>query len=219
MDTITGTAAKKADRYAMDVMGIPSLTLMQNASSCVAGYIEENYPGKTVLIYAGTGNNGADGVCIARILKDKFDPAVVITGDLKKASWEFLFQLSEFKKCNGKVLYYEDLEELPYADVMVDAIYGIGLKGSLREPSRSVLARISSMKYPHVVAVDVPSGIDSDTGANTGEAVLAEVTITFGRMKTGLITLQGVKAAGRVIVLDIGIPDEAYLAEDQPDSH
>ncbi|MBQ2606186.1 MAG: bifunctional ADP-dependent NAD(P)H-hydrate dehydratase/NAD(P)H-hydrate epimerase, partial [Clostridiales bacterium] len=95
-------------------------------------------------------------------------------------------------------------------DVMVDAIYGIGLKGSLREPSRSVLARIRSMNYPHVVAVDIPSGIDSDTGANTGAVIPAEVTITFGRNKTGLVTGEGVKAAGRVIVCDIGIPDEAY---------
>ncbi len=210
MDIITGTAAKKADRYAIDVMGIPSLTLMQNASTCAARYIEENYQGKTVLVFAGTGNNGADGVCIARILKGSFDPAIVITGGLKKASWEFLYQLSEFKRCSGKVMYYEDLDELPFADVMVDAVYGIGLKGSLRAPARSVLARIRSMNYPHVVAVDIPSGIDSDTGANTGAVIPAEVTITFGRNKTGLVTGEGVKAAGRVIVCDIGIPDEAY---------
>ena len=84
---ITGTKAKAADRYAIDVMGIPSLTLMENASREVAIYIEEHFTDKKILILCGTGNNGADGICVANILnadkKISTSPAVVITGNLE----------------------------------------------------------------------------------------------------------------------------------------
>ena len=96
---ITGTQAKAADRYAIDVMGIPSLTLMENASREVASYIEEHFASEKILILCGTGNNGADGICIANILnrnkKISTAPAVVVTGNLEHASWEFLHQLSD----------------------------------------------------------------------------------------------------------------------------
>lgn len=207
METITGTHSKLADRYAIDVLGIPSLELMENASRHVAEYIRRELRGKKILVACGTGNNGADGVCIARLIRDEFEVSLVIAGDLKKASWEFLYQLSEYKRIGGSITFFEDLQQLPQADVLVDAIFGIGLKGRLRPDAEAVLAKVDSMNYPHVVAVDVPSGIDADTGDSTGVVIPADVTITFGRNKTGLTE----DKAGKVMVCDIGIPDEAYI--------
>jgi len=211
MEVITGSAAKAADRYAIDVMGIPSLELMQNASACVAEYIRTSCKDKKIVICAGTGNNGADGICIANILMGEFDIDVVITGDLKKASWEFYYQLSAYKRAGGKVMYLSDIRRLPEADVLVDAIYGIGLKGALRPDASLILAKVKAMNYPHIIAVDVPSGINSDTGEATGVVISANVTVTFGRNKTGLITGDGILCSGKVIVCDIGIPEEAYV--------
>lgn len=213
-DVISGTVSKKADRYAIDVLGIPSLTLMETASSKVAAHIISNFPTSSVLVLSGTGNNGADGICIARLLCE--DPAFtgtvqsVVAGNLEHASWEFLHQLAQFKRIGGNVTYYRNDVALPSSDVFVDAVFGIGLLSQLRKDKKDLLMSADRMHYPHVVAVDVPSGINSDTGELMGAGIHAKTTITFGRSKTGLITGEGREYAGNVIVEDIGIPDEAY---------
>lgn len=213
-DVITGTVSKKADRYAIDVLGIPSLTLMETASSKVAAHIISNFPTSSVLVLSGTGNNGADGICIARLLTEHNNftgnVQVVISGNLEHASWEFLNQLSEFKHIGGNITYYKEDTVLPASDVLVDAVFGIGLLTPLREDKAALLSKADALHCPHVIAVDVPSGISSDTGELMGAGIHAEHTITFGRNKTGLINGDGKIYAGEVIVEDIGIPDEAY---------
>ena len=213
-EAISGTASKKADRYAIDVLGIPSLTLMETASSKVAAHIIRSFPSSSVLILSGTGNNGADGICIARLITEdsEFTGAVqaVVSGNLEHASWEFLHQLSEFKRIGGKITYYKNGDGLPSSDVLVDAVFGIGLLSQLREDKKYLLTKADCMHYPHVIAVDIPSGINSDTGELMGAGIHAGTTVTFGRSKTGLITGEGQEYAGSVIVEDIGIPEEAY---------
>ena len=211
---ITGTQAKVADRYAIDVMGIPSLTLMENASREVASYIEEHFASEKILILCGTGNNGADGICVANILnsnkKISTPPAVVITGNLEHARWEFLHQLSEYKKAGSTPVFAQKFD-LKGFDVLVDAVFGIGLKSRLREDKAQLLRDADSAGFKHVIAIDMPSGINSDSGDLTGAGIHATVTITFGKMKTGLANGIGPEYAGEVIVRDIGIPEEAYL--------
>ncbi|MBR3081778.1 MAG: NAD(P)H-hydrate epimerase [Clostridiales bacterium] len=212
---ITGTQAKAADRYAMDVMGIPSLTLMENASREVATYIEENHTSEKILILCGTGNNGADGVCIANILnankKISTAPTVVITGNLEHASWEFLHQLSEYKKAGFTPVFARGNDIFDGCGVLVDAVFGIGLKSELREDKASLLKAADSAGFKHVIAVDMPSGINSDSGELMGAGIHASTTITFGKMKTGLAENSGPEYAGEVLVRDIGIPEEAYI--------
>lgn len=211
---ITGTQAKAADRYAIDVMGIPSLTLMENASREVAIYIEEHFTDKKILILCGTGNNGADGICVANMLnadkKISTSPAVVITGNLEHASWEFLHQLSEYKKSGGTPLYSGNPDFSGY-DVLVDAVFGIGLKSVLREDKAALLNAADSAGFKHVIAIDMPSGINSDSGELMGAGIHAATTITFGKMKTGLANGSGPEYAGEILVRDIGIPEEAYV--------
>lgn len=241
-ECISGTVAKAADRYAMDVMGLRSLTLMETASSKIAEYVMKHYPlSHKISVLCGVGNNGADGICASRMLLGAgYQPQVYIVGNLEKASWEFLYQLCRFQQAGGAVrMYRPDMDTanagaatgmavhsdsdtaadaassfladtLPDDDIMIDAIFGIGLHREIAGDYRLFIEEANRRSHGFVLAVDAPSGINTDTGELMGCGIKADVTITFGRNKTGLVCGAGQKLAGRVLVEDIGIPDEAY---------
>ena len=273
---ITGTVAKAADRYAMDVMGLKSLTLMETASSKIAEYVMRHDPlngrdfrhpeesiaasrddgndseclekteskGRTlkISVLCGVGNNGADGVCASHmLLREGYQPQVYIVGNLEKASWEFLYQLCHFQQAGGTVKMYrpnidpaDDGEaaamavhpdsataaddaspfltnRLPDDDILIDGIFGIGLHREIAGDYRAFIEEANRRRHGFVLAIDAPSGINTDTGELMGCGIKADVTITFGRNKTGLVCGAGQNFAGRVLVEDIGIPDEAYI--------
>lgn len=213
---ITGTVAKAADRYAMDVMGLKSLTLMETASSKIAEYIIKHFPlSHKISTLCGVGNNGADGVCASRILlREGYQPHVYIVGNLEKASWEFLYQLCHFQQAGGAVTMYRP-DTLPDDDILIDGIFGIGLHREIAGDYRLFIEEANRHSHGFVLAIDAPSGINTDTGALMGCGIKADVTITFGRNKTGLVRGAGRELAGRVLVEDIGIPDEAYIAAEE----
>lgn len=215
-ECITGTVAKAADRYAMDVMGLKSLTLMETASSKIAEYVMKHYPlSHKISVLCGVGNNGADGVCASRILlKEGYQPHVYIVGNLEKASWEFLYQLCHFQQAGGAVTMYRP-NTLPDDDILIDGIFGIGLHREIAGDYRLFIEEANRRRHGFVLAIDAPSGINTDTGALMGCGIKADVTITFGRNKTGLVRGTGQELAGRVLVEDIGIPDEAYIAAEE----
>ena len=211
---ISGTTAKKADLIAMQEMGLSSLGLMETASSRIADYIKQKYAdqkGSRILILSGVGNNGADGVAAARmLLEDGFDPEVRIVGKLEKASWEFLFQAVVYQQLDGLFSLYQPGDVLPDADICVDGIFGIGLHRAVAGDFKSFIDEVNHHQYGEVIAIDAPSGIDTDTGELMGAGIRADVTITFGRNKTGLVTGAGKDYSGQIIIEDIGIPDAAY---------
>lgn len=209
---ITGTVAKAADRYAMDVMGLKSLALMETASSKIAEYVMKHYPlSHKISVLCGVGNNGADGVCASRILlREGYQPHVYIVGSLEKASWEFLYQLCHFQQAGGAVTMYRP-NTLPDDDILIDGIFGIGLHREIAGDYRLFIEEANRRSHGFVLAIDAPSGINTDTGELMGCGIKADVTITFGRNKTGLACGAGQNLAGRVLVEDIGIPDEAYI--------
>ena len=213
---ITGTVAKAADRYAMDVMGLKSLTLMETASSKIAEYVMKHFPlSHKISVLCGVGNNGADGVCASRILlREGYQPHVYIVGSLEKASWEFLYQLCHFRQAGGVVTMYRP-DTLPDDDILIDAIFGIGLHREIVGDYRLFIEEANRRSHGFVLAIDAPSGINTDTGELMGCGIKADVTITFGRNKTGLVCGAGQKLAGQVLVEDIGIPDEAYIAVEE----
>ena len=248
-ECITGTVAKAADRYAMDVMGLKSLALMETASSKIAAYVMKHYPlngehelqsdapimvnessvncatypKKTesagenlkISVLCGVGNNGADGVCASRmLLGEGYQPHVYIVGNLEKASWEFLYQLCHFQQAGGAVTMYRP-DTLPDDDILIDGIFGIGLHREIAGDYRLFIEEANRRRHGFVLAIDAPSGINTDTGALMGCGIKADVTITFGRNKTGLVRGAGRELAGRVLVEDIGIPDEAYIAAEE----
>ena len=209
---ITGTVAKAADRYAMDVMGLKSLTLMETASSKIAEYIIKHFPlSHKISVLCGVGNNGADGVCASRILlREGYQPHVYIVGSLEKASWEFLYQLCHFQQAGGAATMYRP-DTLQDDDILIDGIFGIGLHREIAGDYRLFIEEANRRSHGFVLAIDAPSGINTDTGELMGCGIKADVTITFGRNKTGLACGAGQNLAGRVLVEDIGIPDEAYI--------
>lgn len=240
---ITGTVAKAADRYAMDVMGLKSLTLMETASSKIAEYVMKHFSlTQKLSVLCGVGNNGADGVCTSRmLLRAGYQPQVYIVGSLEKASWEFLYQLCHFQQAGGTVMmYHPDVDpanageaavmavhpdsdtaadvaspfranRLPDDDILIDGIFGIGLHREIAGDYRTFIEETNRRRHGFVLAIDAPSGINTDTGELMGCGIKADVTITFGRNKTGLVCGAGQDFAGRVLVEDIGIPDEAYI--------
>ena len=237
---ITGTQSKAADRYAIDVMKIPSLELMETASRKAAEELASRFgPETDILICCGTGNNGADGVCMGRILLDKGYRKIrlALCGDPAKETAEFRFQMETWKarpehtqpmrfvlqeagaapsgtaSASGNDPDRETgISSLPDTGVLVDAVFGIGLHRPVEGLYREFLAEMNRIRKTFTLAVDVPSGINSDTGEVMGIAVPADVTVTFGRSKTGLVRAGGPAFAGEILVKEIGIPEEAYEA-------
>ncbi|MCR5009237.1 MAG: NAD(P)H-hydrate epimerase [Oribacterium sp.] len=218
-DLITGTVAKKADMIAMREMGFESLALMETASSKIAIYINRHYTYERdarILVLAGVGNNGADAVAAARMLKETgYDPIVWVVGKLEKASWEFLYQMFHFQKLLGRVNLYRAGDELPDCDICIDGIFGIGLHRPVEGVYRSFIEEANAHTRGFTLAIDAPSGINTDTGELLGCGIKADVTITFGKNKTGLITGAGKEYSGKIFVEDIGIPEEAYTKAEE----
>lgn len=218
-------------------LGVPRLLLMENAGAAVAREVaRRGVVGKRVLVFAGLGNNGGDGFAAARHLANAgASVEVVLLGDPKliatpeaRANWQALQNLRRSVKC----LVVRDSSELralkeKKADVVIDAMLGIGAAGRPREPIASAARAINSMRA-YKVAVDVPTGVDSLTGEASPEAVRCHLTVTFHDVKPGLKKAK--RYAGEVIVADIGLPREAEitagpgdvlmaLPERRPESH
>ncbi|MBR2779059.1 MAG: NAD(P)H-hydrate epimerase [Firmicutes bacterium] len=214
---IKGSQAKEADRYAIEEMKIPSLTLMENASRFVADaakrIAEADAP---ILICSGTGNNGADGLCAACILHEEGygNITVVLCGDEDNATPEWKHQMEAYTALGLPLVRFDentDINDLvPEPAVLIDALFGIGLHRPVKGLFKTLIEQINLTKG-WILSVDIPSGIDSDTGEMKGEAVRADETVTFGCRKTGLCARPGEKYAGRIRIVDIDIPEEAYL--------
>lgn len=213
MDCISAEEAKLADQIAIQELGIPTLKLMERAGKAVAELAASLLPDRSssLLVLSGVGNNGGDALCAASLLKeDAYSPTVLIVGDLKRGSWEFLYQLSRFYRLGGKPMYYESAVDLPKAELILDGIFGIGLRRELRGDFRELIERVEELKERRVLAIDIPSGICGDNGEKMGAAVPADITISFGKWKTGLLYGEGKRYSGEVRLAEIGIPEEAY---------
>jgi hydroxyethylthiazole kinase-like uncharacterized protein yjeF len=207
--------ARALDRMATERGGVPSLELMEAAGTGSAEAIAGEYPSaKRVTVIAGRGNNGGDGYVVARCLAAAGRRVrVLTTTDPGAAAGDARTNLERLRNTGGTVerLVESELavldEALRASDVVVDALYGIGLTRDLEGLDRAVVERLNLASIP-VVALDLPSGLDADRGVPLGVAVRARLTLTFAHDKRGLCTPVGAEHAGRVRVLDIGIPAE-----------
>jgi len=196
-----------------EYFGVSRLQLMENAGRSVAAEISSRFSAdKTrVAVFCGTGGNGGDGFVVARhLISQGFKVEVVLAGTPKDVvdeaalkNWQALQSLKEFIVVHE--VFDSSLVPDVDAEVVVDALLGIGLKGSLRPPILQLVRKINQMKAFRV-AVDIPTGIDSDTGEVLGEALKADLTVTFHRAKPGLTKAK--KYTGELIVKDIGLPSE-----------
>ncbi|HET9984937.1 MAG TPA: NAD(P)H-hydrate dehydratase [Longimicrobiales bacterium] len=202
------TAAESAeqDRAARAEAGIPERVLMEDAGRSAALLIQRLYPEGRVVAAVGGGHNGGDAVVVLRSLRAwGRDVAFVRAGSrLPDPFPSHGYELPELKP-------EEAAGSFAAAGVIVDGILGTGTAGAPREPAASLIRAINASGRP-VVALDLPSGVDATTGAVPGEAVQAEVTVTFGSPKLGLMLHPARGACGRLVAVEIGFPPAAARA-------
>ena len=202
-------------------LGVDTLLLMENAGKSVADYVKSKYSSaKKIVVVCGLGNNGGDGFVAARhLVTYGYKVSVVLVGDsrlirteIARKNWEILKQmnfsvkLTEVKDSGAFTKLEKELEE---ADIVVDAVLGVGIKGAARGPAAEAIKLINRVKEKRkykIVAVDVPSGLDVYIGEAKGPVVEADATVTFHDTKKGLE-----KYGGEVVVTNIGIPPEADI--------
>ena len=203
---ITPSEMRRIDRNCMGI-GLLPIQLMENAGAYVAHEVRARFDRGTIVVLAGTGNNGGDGFVAARHLLD-YDPEILLLGrardiatDEARRNWQIL------KNLDANISEIRDSSELSDseldADVIIDAILGTGVQGRVREPTASAI-RLINASDAFIVAVDVPSGFDPD---HPSYSVHADLTVTFHRVKTGLFGYPEV--TGKVKVAEIGIPARA----------
>lgn len=209
MRIVTAQQMRELDRRAVEECGIPALCLMENAGRLVAemavGMLKRTR--KKVLLICGTGNNGGDGLVAARhLLNYGVTPVVRMIGDESRLTDPARINLKAARNLGISFLKGEQLgKRWSKYGLIVDAFLGIGLCRDIDPPYQHEIEMVNSSGIP-VLAVDVPSGLDATTGKVCGACVKADVTITFGWAKSGLYRGQGSAMAGKVAVVDIGIP-------------
>lgn len=212
MQYLVSSAQMKAyDQAAIENTGIPALVLMERAACATAEEIIRRFPPEgrgreadksRVLILAGCGNNGGDGFAIGRILAEHGYPvSFVLAGERESCSRETMAQIHILEHLGETV---EAAVPEGRFSVIVDALFGIGLSRNVTGRYEEIISYINA-SAACVVAVDIPSGIHADTGAVMGTAVRADLTVTYGYAKPGLILYPGGEYAGEVVCRKIGI--------------
>ena len=201
---LTGNQMKKLDQYAIHQIGIPSLVFMENAAREAAEVIERREKVRKILVVSGTGNNGADGLCLFRILRiHGFSCDCVVVGEEEKGTEEFCAQKRILENLSFELLKECDCKRY---DVIVDALFGVGLTREVTGVFAEIIREINA-SGAYIYGMDMPSGISSENGKICGCAVKADCTITFGCRKIGTIRYPGREYCGKLIIKDIGYPD------------
>jgi ADP-dependent NAD(P)H-hydrate dehydratase / NAD(P)H-hydrate epimerase len=196
---------RAADAWAIGEHGIPSLELMERAGAGLAEVVRHRAPEGRIVVVAGKGNNGGDGLVVARLLRESGrEVDVLLLADGAELSGDARANLDRLPEPGARPF---DPGALDGAAAIVDAILGTGAVGEPRDPARSAIAAINARTGGLICACDVPSGVDGSTGEVAGEAVRAHATVTFHAGKPGLWISPGKAHAGEVTVIDIRIPE------------
>ncbi len=204
---LTSAQMKECDRNTTEQTGIPSLVLMERAAAATAEEIMKRFPlkkgRKRILIAAGRGNNGGDGLAAGRILQEHGYPvSYALLGDRERLSEQARTQLAILKRLGEEAA--ETLSALSSCDILIDALFGIGLDRELGGVWKEAVEAINASDA-FVVSADIPSGISADTGAVMGAAVRADLTVSYGYLKTGQILYPGSEYCGELVCRKIGI--------------
>lgn len=208
---VTSAQMKELERRA-DEAGLSYYRMMENAGTGAVEYIASVHPveGKTVLIFCGKGNNGGDGFVAARKLTEMGAAVGVILAEGEPRTEDAIKNKQICRDMDISITGLEESEEnetsrlVKAADLIVDAIYGTGFHGRLREPVRR-LARLINRSEAAVYALDIPSGLNGDTGEADEDTVRAGCTIVFHRRKPAHIDEQCAVYCGRIVGISIGI--------------
>ncbi len=209
---------RAVDQWAINTLGIPGVVLMENAGRSCAELIKEKLADISepkVCIFCGTGNNGGDGYVIARhLLNSGLKVSVVICGDRGKIKGDAKINLDILERMGQPIdqldLKGGDISNQVKAfaagvDMLVDGLFGTGLNGQLSDAYKQLIESINGEKCP-VLAVDIPSGLDCDTGEPLGASIIADCTVTFVAVKKGLTSADAVSQyAGDIFIASIGV--------------
>jgi len=228
---LTADEMRRADRHAIEHVGLPGTVLMENAGAAVAALVAERFPrARDVVVLCGRGMNGGDGFVVVRRLGPIAE--ALLLGRKADLADDAALHLAACERSQGRVSEVPDAEawraalrRVEAADLVVDAVLGTGLRAA---PSGLAALAISAIRARHdaghaVVAVDLPSGLPADAGALDWPAARASVTVTFAAPKRGHVLPPGCDAIGELVIADIGIPPASldaaqptlFLLEDQ----
>ncbi|MBU0503511.1 MAG: NAD(P)H-hydrate epimerase [Candidatus Omnitrophota bacterium] len=216
MKSVTVSQMKKLDALAIKRYGIPALILMENAGRTAAEEALKMLSKKgirRVAVFCGYGNNGGDGLACARHLINKsIQVSIYLIGQKKKFSEESGINYQIVRKMKQKLKIIRSVsvlgkfkKEIRKCDLIIDGIFGIGIKGKLDSFYQGLFNLLNKSKIP-ILALDIPSGLDADTGMPLGDAVYASKTVTFGLMKNGLTKKEAQKFTGKIVIGDISLP-------------
>ena len=222
---MTRDQVRAFDSWAINTLGIPGVVLMENAGRSCAELIKDKLAGTAiprVCIFCGTGNNGGDGYVIARhLLSSGFRVGVIIVGDRNKVKGDAKINLDILEQM-GQPIERLNLKEGNIAErieafaagacLLVDSLFGTGLRGRLGGEYKQLIESINAQNCP-ILAVDIPSGLDCDSGQPLGAAVRATYTVTFVAVKTGFISANtAAQYTGEVFVASIGVEPSSDAA-------
>ncbi|MEM7584438.1 MAG: NAD(P)H-hydrate dehydratase [Acidobacteriota bacterium] len=222
MRLLRSAEMREVDRRAIEDLGIPSMVLMENAAIGVADAIAECFPqAETVTIFCGPGNNGGDGLALARHLEARgYRLCLFLVTRGGPPRGDAGVQLEILQRAGEKVQELTPEDELSGAvracsacDLIVDALFGTGLSRPLEGHFVELLQVMGEARAP-ILAVDLPSGLDASRGSVPGPTVRAEVTVTFAAPKVAHCLPPAAEAVGRVVVTDLGIP--SFLIDEAP---
>ena len=237
MKVVTAAQMRQIDKDTIEGIGIPGIVLMETAGSEIVRVIERHYPtAQCIGVFVGKGNNGGDGLVIARQLAHVghdvkiflVSPQCRFTGEARTnldIAIKLGMQIEEvLTQANLIDALGYDLSikrnnvlkgsnsRITCCDLLVDAIFGIGLRGNVKDAIANVINAINDLPIP-ILAVDLPSGLDADTGAPLGTCVHADRTVTISLPKRGLLVHPGVELAGKLDIVDIGFPKQVVDAQ------
>lgn len=209
---------RAVDSWAIERIGVPGVVLMENAGRSCAKLIREKLAGignPSVCIFCGTGNNGGDGYVIARhLINTGVRTKVILCGDRHKVRGDARINLEILERLGhaAESLDPADADAAGQvttlaggADMIVDALFGTGLQGEVSGPYRSLIEAINALQCP-IVAVDIPSGLDCDTGEPLGTAIVAAYTVTFVAVKKGFVASAAAsRYTGELYIASIGV--------------
>ncbi len=219
----TAAQMREMDRRTIEDYGVPGLVLMENAALRVVDVIAERFgplKGKRIAVVCGKGNNGGDGLAIARHLAVRFgsEVRVFLSTQTHNYAGDAAVNLKIAQAIELDLHYCDLTSGFPKTksgrpDFIVDALLGTGIAKGILGASAEVVEAMNASGCP-IIAVDVPSGLDADTGEVAGACVKATLTVTFVLPKIGLMVYPGAEYVGELVVADIGMPRQVMAAED-----
>lgn len=202
---------RELDHLAITEQGIEGYSLMEQAGHSAWQILRSNWPhARQIVVVCGSGNNGGDGYVLARLaLESEFKVNLLAVGDPEslKGDARTAYESYRNKSVDGASSYAEAL--LAGADVIVDALLGTGLDRDVGGDYRRAIEDINQTGKP-VLAMDIPSGLNADTGAIMGIAICASITVSFVGLKQGMFTGRGTTCCGRIYFSDLGVPEQVY---------